>query len=98
MAYRLPSAAEGLSTRAWWRLATRLHAIASLWQDAHLGASASREATVASQLLGGEMGIVLAALLPELSPMRKLRKPSLAALAEGIAAHTDDQGMPQGRL
>ena len=93
-AYQLPDLAAWLSAPLWWRLLTRLVAIAG---DA--GGIDLEAQPLVNQLLAGELPWVLADQLPELKPCHELATTGSAALARGIGELLDGEGLPQaGRL
>jgi len=97
-AYALPELARELPAGAWWNCAETLHRLASEAQQLRVDIAQDAESIVRQQLLAGELPLALAYLLPELQPMRKLRRPGRQALSEGLIAVTDGEGLPHARF
>lgn len=78
-AYALPRLAETLDAGEWWDVLDELVA-----QSRHGAALNALAQPTESQLLGGELGLALAYLFPELKPCRKLAAQSRATLNQGV--------------
>ncbi len=98
LAYALPTLAATMSADPWWQLAEKLHKTADDAQRLTVDREGDVHLIVEQQLLAAELPLALAYLLPELQPLRSLRKPAREALTEAILDLTDGEGMPHARL
>ncbi len=98
LAYALPTLSGKMSAEAWWKLTERLHKEAIDAQQAQVDWEDNVEFVVEHQLLAGELPLVLGYLLPELQPMRRLRKSARQVLSEALVELTDGEGTPHARL
>ena len=90
--HALPDLAQVLTAAPWCALLERLTHLA---QDA-AGLSLDR-LPLASQLLGGELPLTLAYLLPEIEKCRRLWDRGASHLSHGIVELLDGEGLPHGR-
>jgi hypothetical protein len=102
-AYALPDLAQELPAGSWWNLAETLYRLATEAQQLRVdvpkhAVSHDAEDVVRQQLLAGELPLALGYLFPELQPMRMLRQAGRQALADGLIAVTDGEGLPHARL
>jgi hypothetical protein len=97
-AYALPKLARHTPAETWWRLATRLLAVAVEAQQERVDWPADPDNVVRQQLLAGELPLALGYSFPELSPLRSLRKAARAVFSEALVQLTDGEGMPHARL
>lgn len=99
--YALPTLADRLEAEHWWRLLDQLVELvdeaAAFDPNAEASDAADAETVLLHQLLAGEAALVLGGSLPELRPVRGLRKRAVAALSEGLLAMTDGEGLPPAR-
>ncbi len=98
--YALPQLAAKLTPAAWWELAERLldTAEAALTGLSPLEVDSPRAAALTQQLLAGELPLVLAAVLPEIKPFRRLAKRGRRVIEEGIEHLLDGEGLPAAHL
>ena len=96
-AYGAPALAQVLEGGLWWRLVDQLQTVAREASQMAPGEEASAEAALVHQLLAGEAALVLGSLLPEIRPLRSLRKAATQTLSEGLLAITDGEGQPPAR-
>ncbi|MEN1679846.1 MAG: hypothetical protein AAGJ46_09640 [Planctomycetota bacterium] len=96
-AYALPALAKVLDAAALWRVVERLLGEVEAAQAESPGEHADGPEVLSHQLLAGEAGLVLAALLDDVRPARALRKPAIEALSEGLLAVTDGEGLLPAR-
>ncbi len=96
-AYAMPAAASLLSEGLWWRVLEQLGALVEHARDASPGEPVGADESLVDQLLACEAPLVLSALLPEIAPLRALRKQAVASLTEGVLALTDGEGLPPAR-
>lgn len=80
-----------LSPEVWWALLDHL-----LGSVADAQGIDPDDDPLLSQLLGGELALTLAYLLPEITPCRKLKSAARRALSSGVVDLLDGQGLPQG--
>lgn len=92
LAHHLPQLAEQLPAELWWELLEWLLALATDATPLDL-----LQEPLLTQLLAGELPLVLAYLFPELKPCRRLGKEARQALAAGIDELLDGQGLPHSR-
>ena len=98
-AYALPGHAQRLSADAWWSLTDALYAVIEEAEFANFAVSSDDpEFGMTSQLLAGELPLVLSCLLPEIKPLRELRKPARDTLSDALVDWTDGEGLLHGRL
>jgi len=97
VAHLLPRVAEVVLPEFWWGLADALWQIADSASDWRSDAELPAEQGLAQQLLAGELPLTLAALLPEMRPVRKLLARAREALTEGLAELTNGNGLVQGK-
>ena len=93
MGYTLPAQSRRLDARLWWQVLDQLVQVAS--DDSHVNLYADPPM---SQLVAGELPLVLAYQFPEIAPCRSLKRASHTALSEGIVELLDGEGMPHGDL
>ncbi|MEM6799445.1 MAG: hypothetical protein AAF589_08015, partial [Planctomycetota bacterium] len=96
-AHAIAAAAPLLEGEFWWRVVDQLRTLAESAQQVTPGEEAPVDESLVDQLLAGEIPLVLAAVLPEISPLRTGRKVAAAALSEGVLALTDGEGLPPAR-
>lgn len=97
-AYEAPALAQHVDSERWWRLVEHLVEVARQAVEASLGESPAPDDALAHQALGGELPLALTRLMPELDPVRRLRRPSVSVLSEGVLALTDGEGLVPARL
>lgn len=97
-AVNLPSLAAKLSSDVWWSLAETLLRIVEEASATAAPDAAEAEATVAAQLLTGELPLALSRGLGELRPMHELGAVARTSLSEGIERLTDGEGLLAGPL
>lgn len=86
--YALPALAGRLDARMWWELLEQLVQLAT-------GAAEQSEApALAGQLLGAELPLALAYLLPEIEPCRKLVDTARRTLSDSLVEFLDGEGLP----
>lgn len=90
--HALPDLAQTLTAAPWCALLEKLRHLA---QDA--AGLAWDRTPLASQLLGGELPLTLAYLLPEIDGSRRLWKRGASHLSCGIEELLDGEGLPHGR-
>jgi len=95
--YAAPAAAARLASGQWWRLVEQLQAIMQIASKMSPGEDASADAALVHQLLAGEASLAIGTLLPEIRPLRSLRKRGVQTLTEGLLALTDGEGQPPAR-
>lgn len=93
----LPVLAATIDSDTWWSLVETLMGLASEAGQHSPGEKASAEQVLTHQLLGGELPLTLAALFPEIKPLRQLHGSAAEALSEGMLAQTDGEGLPSAR-
>lgn len=96
-AHAAAAAAEHLESELWWRVVDQLYARIATARRLPLEEDADAETILLHQLLAGETALALGSLLPEVQPLRALRKPAADALSECVLAFTDGEGMPPAR-
>jgi hypothetical protein len=84
---------EALSPLLRWRLLEFLASTARHAPHWNLGAEASPEDVVASQLLGGELPLTLAYLFGEMTPLAKLAKPAADFISASMLELLNGQGL-----
>ena len=93
LAYSLPGLATYLTSSQWWGLCHYLWVTAekaTLWPS-----DDDAMATLAVQLAGGELPLVLAYGIPEFKPLRELRKSGWELLSESLVELLDGEGLPK---
>jgi len=88
----LPRLAAVLTAETWWALLDYL-----LSAVADTGAIEPDEDPLTHQLLGGELALTLAYLLPEVGPCRKLKSAARRLLSGGLIDLLDGQGLPHAK-
>lgn len=94
LADAMPRLADKLDADLWWRLGEALLAIATDAAAAAFNDQTNAEEIVAQQLLAGELPYALAAALPEIKPLHRLRSDGAAALTDGLDRWCDGEGLP----
>lgn len=97
LAAALPRLAAFATHDTWWRLAEQLDAIATNVAGARPGEDARADDLLIDQLLGGELPLRLATVLPTAKPWQALGKQARRSLTEGVLSWTDGEGLPPGR-
>lgn len=99
-AYTLPQLTEQLPPAAWWDLVQRLldTAEAALTGLAPVDAGSPRASALTQQLVAGELPLVLAAVLPEIKPLRRLAKRGRKVIEDGFEQLLDGEGLPAAHL
>ena len=92
LAYALPGLATYLTSSQWWELCHYLWVTA---EKATLCPPDDAMATLAVQLAGGELPLVLAYGIPEFKPLRKLRKSGWELLSKSLVELLDGEGLPK---
>lgn len=95
-----PKLAQTVPADAWWRLLDYLLRTAVEAADSPIDGpsdSPSNTAAAIQQMLGGELAVSLAYLLPELSPCRQLAADGRGVLSAGLEDLLDGEGLPHGR-
>ncbi len=92
-AHALPEAAARLDCEAWWKLLDHLCGLARDASEMPLDGQ-----PLVQQLLGGELSLTLAFLLPEIVPCRKGAKAGRKILSEGITELIDGEGLPNCQI
>ncbi|TWT90039.1 hypothetical protein Mal64_04220 [Pseudobythopirellula maris] len=92
----LPALASRVDADAWWSLCDRLMAIVGQAEQISPGEDPEPSEAIAQQLLAGELPLTLAAQLPELRPLKRLRPLAKTNLSEGLTGLTDGEGLLQG--
>ena len=87
--HALPRLASRVRATWWWELVSHLVQTAS---DA--GALPVEDEPLASQLLGGELPLTLAYLMPEIMPCRELFGSGRHVLSQGLVDLLDGEGLP----
>jgi len=93
LAYALPGLAAYLNGSQWWKLCHHLWVTAE--KASLYPAEDDPTTTLAVQLAGGELPLVLAYGLPEMKPLRKLRKSGWELLSESLVELLDGEGLPK---
>lgn len=99
-AYALPQLAAQLQPTAWWDLVLRLldTAEAALTGLAPVDAGSPNASALTQQLVAGELPLVLAAVLPEIKPLRRLVKRGRQVIEDGLEQLLDGEGLPTAHL
>lgn len=92
----LPRIAEDVEADTWWGLLDGLWQVAQSATNWRADAELPPEQGLVQQLLGGELPLTLAYLLPEIRPVYKLRTTSHEALSEGLLELLNGDGLPRG--
>lgn len=93
-----PELAQTVAADAWWRLLDYLVRTAVEAADSPAGGPADGPAAaVVQQMLGGELAVSLAYLLPEVSPCHELAAAGRRVLCAGLADLLDGAGLPHGQ-
>lgn len=96
-AYAAPAAAKHLNSEAWWRLMDHLRAVATSALNQPVGDDWPASQVLLHQLLACELPIALGTLMPEVRPLRELRKSAVSALGDSIVTMTDGEGLVPAR-
>ena len=91
--HALPKAAATLDGDVWWRLLDHLYGLAIEASSVPLEGQ-----PLVQQLLGGEPGLTLAYLFPEIAPCRKSAKAARKILSAGMLELIDGEGLPNSRI
>ena len=99
-AYALPQLAAQLAPAAWWDLVLRLldTAEAALTGLAPVDDGSPNASALTQQLVAGELPLVLAAVLPEIKPLRRLVKRGRRVIEDGLEQLLDGEGLPTAHL
>ncbi len=89
-AYSLPKLARACSEATWWSLLEKLTD-----ESREAGDHRSTVSPGASQLLGGELAVVLGYLLPEIPQCVSLAERAWETLSWGLVEFLDGEGMPK---
>ena len=96
VAHLLPRITKLVSEKFWWDLLEALSLVTQSAASWRSDAELLPEQGVSQQLLGGELPLTLAYLLPEMRPIYKLRVAAKEALSEGIVELLNGGGLVQG--
>jgi len=88
-AWQLPLLSGKIGAEAWWALVDHL-----IGEADQAGALELESSPLVHQLLAAELPLVLACVLPELKPTRKLSRPGRNAAARGLVDLLDGEGLP----
>ena len=92
-AHALPLAAGILEAEVWWDLLGHLYDLANEASETPLDGQ-----PLVQQLLGGELGLTLAYLFPEIVPCRKGAKTARKILSQGMLELIDGEGLPNSQI
>jgi hypothetical protein len=89
----LPTAAATFEADVWWKLLDHLYGLAN-----EASATPLDGQPLVQQLVGGELGLSLAYLFPEITPCRKGAKAARKVLSAGILEMIDGEGLPNSQI